>query len=123
MTATPQTPETTLSAATPQRNKAVDHHHALSLAKLVERTRFTRLDVYGLVSGHTGKAGSAPGCLLATGHAKVCRSEEEGLCVYLTKQGLTTDFSEYPFAKKDRTAPAAKPVRVAKKTEKVAQAS
>lgn len=84
---------TTATAATP-------------LTTLVEKLGYTRFDVYGLVSGSSGKAGSSPRCLMATGHAKIVDGVEGGKAVYLTAKGVKTDFTESPFSKP--TAPVAK---------------
>ncbi len=72
---------------------------AKDLATLAERLKVERLDVYHLVNGASGKAGSSPTCLIATGHVKITAHENLGLCVYLTKEGSSTDFSESPFSR------------------------
>ncbi len=82
-----------------RKAKATEAAKGLLLEELAGRLKYTRFDAYGLVSGTSGKAGSSPGCLLATGHVQVA-NREDGLAVYLTKKGSTTDFKEVPFAKK-----------------------
>ena len=72
---------------------------ARSITYLVEKLKMDRRQVYGLVNGLAGKAGSSPTCLVATGHVKVTESEEEGLSVYLTAKGQSSDFSESPFSR------------------------
>ena len=58
------------------------------------------IDVYRLVSGGSGKAGSSPTCLIATGHCKTAEVEGvKGLAVYLTKKGQDADLKSPPFAK------------------------
>lgn len=66
-----------------------------SISEVAEKSG---LDAYTLISGGTGKAGSNPRCLIATGHAKVTDVEDRpGKSVYLTKKGQDTDFSEDSF--------------------------
>jgi hypothetical protein len=72
---------------------------ARSLDDVAAKAGTTKYDVYGVISGHSGKAGSSPSCLIATGHAKVADVEGQGLSVYLTKRGQETKFDDYPFAR------------------------
>jgi len=69
------------------------------LGDIAERLKVERKDVYHLVNGSAGKAGSSPTCLVATGHVKVTAREDAGLVAFLTRKGQTTDFSESPFAR------------------------
>ncbi len=71
---------------------------ARPFADLVNRLKWTRFDVYGLVNGTSGEAGSSPTCLAKTGHVKLAK-HEEGLSVYLTPKGKATKFDEAPFAR------------------------
>jgi hypothetical protein len=68
---------------------------AVSITDLATKLGYTHFDVYGLVAGTSGKVGSNPNCLLATGHVKV--NEEKA--VYLTPKGAKTDFSGSPFVR------------------------
>lgn len=77
--------------------KATTVTNAATTEDVAKRLGCTRQDVYALVAGTAGKAGSSPTCLLATGHVKVAKTEE-GLAVYLTKAGQTADFKDRPFA-------------------------
>lgn len=83
--------------------EAVDSAGARTIDDLAQRLKVDRLAVYGLVNGTSGKAGSSPTCLAATGHVKVMKREGEGLSVYLTAKGRKTDFSEPPFVRANRT--------------------
>lgn len=78
--------------------RATSSSAACPLAKLVEELGYTRFDVYGLINGTSGAAGSAPTCLAATGHVKVIASDE-GLAAYLTPKGKDSKFTEPPFAR------------------------
>lgn len=71
---------------------------ARSVTELAEKIGYTKFDVYGLLSGTSGKAGSAPACLLATGHVKSV-DREDGLGFHLTAKGAKTDFTDRPFAR------------------------
>lgn len=74
---------------------------ASSVAKaqdLCKATGYTPFDVYGLVNGTSGKAGSSPTCLSATGHVKVA-DHEDGRGYYLTAKGIKTGFDEVPFVR------------------------
>ena len=65
------------------------------LGDLAEKLGLTRFDVYGLVNGTSGEAGSNPRCLVATGHVKTCVQEGvRGACVYLTAKGQKGDLDE-----------------------------
>jgi outer membrane biosynthesis protein TonB len=70
---------------------------SVNLEKIGSKTGLQRYDVYGAISGHTGKAGSDPRCLLATGLVKT-KDGDEGLEVYLTAKGKSTTFDVPPFA-------------------------
>ncbi len=72
---------------------------AVGLQVLADKLKTDRLGVYHLVNGASGKAGSAPTCLVATGHAKVTQVEGTGLAVFLTPKGFKTEFAETPFAR------------------------
>ena len=79
--------------------KAVGAAKARPLADLVAKLGYTRFDVYGLIAGTSGKAGSAPRCLIATGHVAVTKSHPgEGMQVYLTRKGQSWTFDEAPLA-------------------------
>lgn len=82
-----------------RQKKATSAPTALPLSDLCEKLGYTQFDVYGLISGTSGKAGSNPRCLLATGHVKVAVVDEKGRGIYLTAKGNKTDFTEVPFVK------------------------
>ena len=92
---------------------------AKTAKQLSEKVGYTQFDVYGLVSGTSGKAGSSPRCLIATGHVKPAAVEGEGIGYYLTAKGVKTDFSELPFTKSSPKPKAEKkPSKVEKKPAK-----
>lgn len=71
---------------------------AADLGALATKLGVDRKQVYGMVSGLSGKAGSSPTCLLATGHVKIA-DLEDGLAVYLTNKGVKTEFDDRPFVR------------------------
>jgi hypothetical protein len=75
-----------------------------AMKEVAKRLKYTEFDVYGLVCGTSGKAGSAATCLMAHGIAETCRMEgERGLSVYLTPKGLKlTKFDAPPFTPSPR---------------------
>lgn len=82
---------------------ATSAQDALTVEALAEKVGYTKFDVYGLLSGTSGKAGSNPRCLLATGHAKVADTQD-GRGYYLTAKGVKTNFKEVPFISKSAAA-------------------
>lgn len=82
---------------------ATSAQDALTVEALAEKVGYTKFDVYGLLSGTSGKAGSNPRCLLATGHAKVADTQD-GRGYYLTAKGTKTSFKEIPFVSKSAAA-------------------
>lgn len=85
--------------------KATARAKGVTLATLVEKLGYTSFDVYGLVNGTSGKAGSSPTCLTATGHVGAETPEEgRGLVVWLTPKGAKTKFDEPPFVRAPRSA-------------------
>jgi hypothetical protein len=79
--------------------KATSAGNSKSLKDLGDRLGVEPREVYGLVNGTAGKAGSSPTCLAATGHVKVTSLAGEGLSIYLTKKGQETKFDERPFVR------------------------
>lgn len=82
-----------------RKAKATKAGAGLTIQDLADRLKITKFDAYGLVNGTSGKAGSSPTCLVATGHVQVAKLAEEGLVVSLTKKGTLTEFKEAPFTK------------------------
>lgn len=102
-----------------RKSRSTSATTAKSVSDLVALTGWSRFDVYGLINGTSGKAGSSPTCLVATGHVKVSVDETDGLSVYLTKAGSETKFTERPFAK---VAPKAKaPAKIEAKAKEPAK--
>jgi hypothetical protein len=68
---------------------------------LAEKLGYTKFDVYGLLSGTSGKAGSSPNCLLAHGIARVGDFPDggRGKSYFLTAKGQKADFSVPPFTR------------------------
>jgi len=88
-----------------RKRRATSARAAVSLETLVGDLGYTRFDVYGLIAGTSGKAGSNPNCLLSTGHVKTAVNEEvRGLSVYLTDKGKKTKFKDRPFVVGKKTA-------------------
>jgi len=78
---------------------------ARPVAEIAERLGYTKFDVYGLVNGTSGKAGSSSTCLVATGHAATASIEgERGISIYLTAKGAKTKFDESPFIRATKKA-------------------
>lgn len=75
---------------------------AVPLDKVAEKLGggATRRDAYRHIAGASGKAGSSPTCLMATGHVKTTDGVEgRGVGAYLTKKGQEANLKEAPFAK------------------------
>lgn len=72
------------------------------LTELARALGWTNREVYGLINGLAGKAGSSPTCLAATGHVKVI-DQGEGLAVHLTAKGLKPDFFAMPFSRNGKS--------------------
>lgn len=75
---------------------------AVPLDKVAEKLGggATRRDAYRHIAGASGKAGSSPTCLMATGHVKTTDGVEgRGVGAYLTKKGQEADLKKSPFAK------------------------
>lgn len=71
-----------------------------TIADLATKMGMEKQEVYGLLCGLSGKTGSAPRCLVATGHVKSDENPEgKGIVVFLTAKGQKTDFNELPFVK------------------------
>lgn len=73
---------------------------AVGLGVIASELAITPREVYGLINGRTGKVGSDPRCLLATGHVQTIRLDgQKGMAAYLTKSGRDTDFNDAPFTR------------------------
>lgn len=77
--------------------KAVGSSSARPLSVLAEKTGYDRREVYGMINGLSGKAGSSPTCLSATKHVAISDLPEKELSVYLTPSGRSTTFKDMPF--------------------------
>lgn len=87
--------------------KATSAAAARPVAELSAKTGYSNYEVYGLISGNAGKAGSNPRCLLATGFVRVSQLPPDsgrGKGYYLTKRGTTTKFDEVPFVRESAKA-------------------
>ena len=82
---------------------AIKASTALPIGEAAERLKYTKFDVYGLVCGTSGKAGSAPRCLARTGHVKVTKSDEGGLAIYLSSKGRSEGVKKTPAQKSSRS--------------------
>lgn len=85
-----------------QKTGSTSASSSRTFTDLATRLGWEAREVYGLVNGTSGKAGSSPTCLVATGHVKVVTTEE-GLSVHLTAKGLKADFSGMPFSRNGKS--------------------
>ncbi len=83
--------------------RATSRTGAKTLAVVAEDLGCTRAEVYGLVNGTSGKAGSSPTCLAATGHVETYE-HEAGLSIFATDKGKSTKFTEPPFVRATKAA-------------------